>query len=223
VEVRGIHADGSVESGIQMTRIEPPASAGPRLGNQSLSDFFHIRRVFHLGLTWQVSTTVKRISPAGAPVTILFPLLDNESVTTPGINVEEKTAQIVMPEQSSLFQFESSLAQSREIVLKAPVEVPWTESWVLDAGPVWQCDFSGIPVVHHQDQAGQWQPEWFPWPGESVKIDISRPKAIPGQIITINSAKLEWTPGLRFNKARLNLSILTSRGGQHEITLPDIG
>ncbi len=220
--VRGIHADGSVDSGIQMTRIEPLASAGPKFGNQSLSDFFHIRRVFHLGLTWQVSTTVKRISPAAAPVTIFFPLLANESVTTPGINVEQKTAQIIIPAQNDTFRFESSLAQSQAIVLKAPAEVPWTESWILDAGPIWQHHFSGIPVVHHQDQTGRWQPEWFPWPGESVKIDISRPKAIPGQITTINAAKLEWTPGLRFNKARLNLSILTSQGGQHEITLPDM-
>lgn len=219
--VGGIHPDGSVDAGIQLIRTEPSGSVEPKSGNQALSDFFHIRRVLHLGLTWQVSTTVKRISPAETPSTLYFPLIAGESVTTPGITVENRIAQIVIPAEISSFHFESSLEQASDIMLKAAVEALWTESWVLDAGPIWQCEFSGIPVVHHQDQEGQWQPEWFPWPGETVNISVSRPKPIKGSTLTINSAKLEWTPGLRLSKARLNLSILTSQGGQHDITLPD--
>ncbi|MDX9785578.1 MAG: hypothetical protein RBT11_02290 [Desulfobacterales bacterium] len=219
--IRGIHPDGSVDTSLQMTRITPSASSEPGQTSQPLSAFFHIQRVIHLGLTWQVTTTVDRMNATGAPVTLFYPLLATESVTTPGIHVEGHTAQIVIPPQMDTFQFTSSLDQTQTIALRAPEAVPWTESWILDASPIWQCDFSGIPLIHHQDQAGQWQPEWSPWPGERLAITVSRPKAIAGKMITIDAARLDWTPGLRFNQAVLHLSLRTSRGGQHDIRLPE--
>jgi len=54
-----------------------------------------------------------------------------------------------------------------------------------------------------------------------VTIRVSRPEAVPGQMLTIDSASLDWTPGERVNKASLTLRIRTSRGGQHEVILPD--
>jgi len=98
--------------------------------------------------------------------------------------------------------------------------VAWSETWVLDASPIWHCDLAGIPVIHHQDGTGFWKPQWQPWPGERVIIRVSRPEAIPGQLVTIDEAKLELIPGERFRKAGLTLTIRASQGGQHTVTLP---
>jgi hypothetical protein len=204
-----------------MSRIQPAASGTVGHGASLLPAFFHVRRTLHLALTWRITTTIERISPPGAPVTLLYPLLPQEAVTTTGVQVEGRMAQIVFSPQATRFQFDSDLAQTEKIELKAPEAVPWTETWVLDASPIWQCDLSGIPVIHHQDSAGQWQPQWAPWPGEGVDILVSRPEAVEGKTVTIDSARLDWTPGMRFNKAALTLSIRTSRGGQHEVTLPE--
>jgi hypothetical protein len=81
---------------------------------------------------------------------------------------------------------------------------------------------AGIPVVHHSDpSAGVWLPEWHPWPGETVELTITRPEGLAGQTLTIDSSLLEVTPGMRATDARLTLSLRSSRGGQHAITLPE--
>lgn len=219
--VRGIHPDGSVDASIEITRTGPATSGKDGTPAQTMPAFFSVRRVLHLGLTWQVSTTINRLTPPGTPVMLALPLLGNESVTTPGIHVKGTHAQIAIAPQVRRFQFESSLETARRIELTAPESVPWTETWVLDASPVWHCEMSGIPVIHHQDKRGHWQPEWSPWPGESVGIAVSRPEAIAGQMITMDSAHLDWTPGQRFSKAGLSLRIRTSRGGQHTLGLPE--
>jgi hypothetical protein len=46
-------------------------------------------------------------------------------------------------------------------------------------------------------------PLWQPWPGEKVIITLSRPQAIPGQILTIEEAKLDLTPGERYTNGEL--------------------
>ncbi|MCD6184674.1 MAG: hypothetical protein J7K84_02610, partial [Deltaproteobacteria bacterium] len=163
----------------------------------------------------------QRLTPVGVPIIVAVPLIDGESVTTNGISVKNKTALINMGSNTKTVQWSSTLAIAPEITLTAPESVPWTESWILDASPIWHCDLSGIPVIHHQNVSGTWGPEWRPWPGEEITIKISRPEAIPGRMVTIDKAVLDLTPGRRFDKAELLLQIRTSKGGQHTITLPE--
>ncbi len=220
-EVQGVHPDGTVDAGIQLIRRHRDKTEQLFLGDVSLPPFLNIEREIHLGLNWQMSTTIKRLTPPGIPVVISLPLLKGESMTAVGIQVEDGKAIVNMDAQALQMRFTSVLEMAAEIELQAPRSVAWTETWILDASPIWHCDLSGIPVIHHQDQQGHWRPEWRPWPGERVAISVSRPQAIPGQLVTIDKAHLDWTPGRRLNKAGLSLSVRTSRGGQHTITLPE--
>jgi len=176
-----------------------------------------------LGLNWEVATRVRRATPPGSAVVVAVPLLPGESVTTPGIRVADGKVLVNMEPASSAVAWSSVLERRPEIRLEATAGeggVAWSETWILDASPIWHCDLAGIPVIHHQDGVGFWKPQWQPWPGESVTIRVMRPEAIPGQLVTIDEAKLELTPGERFNKADLALTIRTSQGGQHTLTLP---
>ncbi len=220
-DVQGILPGGRIEASIQLTRLKKNDSDLMSGQGSAVPPFLHIERVLHLGLTWEVSTTITRLTPPGTPVVISVPLLKDESVTTAEIHTEKGAALINMNAAATEIQWSSSLKMSPEIQLRSPGSVTWTETWIVDASPIWHCDFSGIAVIHHQDEAGHWRPTWKPWPGESVTIKISRPEAIPGQMLTIDSAALGWTPGERVNKASLTLRIRTSRGGQHEVILPD--
>ena len=221
-DVQGIHKDGRVESGIKLTRLIKEKKDTSLLSTGvSLPPFLHVERIIRLGLTWEMTTTVTRVTPAGTPVVVSVPVIKGESVTKAGIRVEDGKVLVNMSPDTSQVWWNSSLKRTGLILLKAPEAVPWTETWVLDAGPIWHCEPSGIPVVHHQDKQGRWRPEWRPWPGEAISINVTRPVAISGRMVTIDSARLVMTPGFRSSKVRLTIKIRTSKGGQHQVTLPD--
>ncbi|MFH0997074.1 MAG: hypothetical protein V1844_16500 [Pseudomonadota bacterium] len=218
--VQGIGPGGLVSAGIQLRRIEKQDPTGTPVGTGALSPFFHVERVLSLGLTWEIRTTITRITPPGTPVSLQVPLLAGESVTTADIHVEQEKAMINFDPGTQEINLLSHLDFTETLRLSAPKSIPWTESWVLEASPVWHCDFSGIPMIHQRDSQGKWRPEWRPWPGENIDIRISRPAAIPGPILTMDSAALKWTPGERLDRAELTLMARTSRGGRHQLELP---
>jgi len=225
-DVQGIHQEGQVQGSIQLTRQRKAGGADARtadLTGAALPPFVYIERELSLGLTWQVFTTVRRITPPGTPVVALVPLIAGESVTTSGIRVEDGKVLVNMEPAASEIKWNSILERRPVIQLQATSGddgASWAETWILDASPIWHCEMAGIPVIHHQDGAGFWKPQWQPWPGEKVNITVSRPEAIPGQLVTIDGARLELVPGERFNKSSLTLTIRTSQGGQHGIVLP---
>jgi hypothetical protein len=220
-QVEGILPDGSVGSSLQITRIKPRSGrSSARRDNESIPAFLQVRRVLNLGLTWQVQTTVQRVTAVGSPIVAGIPLLAGEAVTTAGLQVDQQQVLINMSADQRQVSYTSTLKTTSEIQLEAPRAVPWTETWILDASPIWHCDLKGIAVVHHQDRGGQWQPQWQPWPGESVTIAVHRPHALEGQVVTLQQADLTLTPGQRFGRGVLTLKINTNRGGQHTVELP---
>jgi len=220
-DVQGVSEEGQVEGGIKLIRQRKTETDFSILPSRTLPPFLHVERILSLGLSWQVRTTVRRVTPAGTPIVVSVPLIPGESVTTAGIDVEEEKVHINMGPEARQIQWNSTLKMENVIKLRAPLSVPWTETWLLDASPIWHCEFGGIPVVHHQDKSGQWRPQWKPWPGEEVLVSVSRPQAIPGRSVTIDSARLTLTPGQRFDKADLLLKIRSSQGGQHKMVLPE--
>jgi hypothetical protein len=221
-EVKGISPSGEVGSSIQLTRKQPKASTGPSgaRGQSALPAFLEVRRVLQLGLSWRVQTMIRRLTPLGAPVVASVPLLKNESLISAGYHVENGQVLVNMSANQSQVALQSTLEIVPRIELTAPRTVPWTETWVLDASPIWHCELSGIAVIHHQDGGGTWRPQWQPWPGESVAIAVHRPKAVDGRSLTVQRAGLLLKPGQRFCRGELTLSINTSRGGQHALELP---
>ena len=219
-QVTGIDADGNVAGTVQLTSEKPADAQAADDRTQALPPFLHVERTLHLGLTWQVSTTVTRITPPGASVLASIPLLAGEAVTTAGIDTAQGAALIDMGPSVRQVRYHSVLALSPTLTLQAPLAVPWTETWILDASPIWHCETSGIPVIHHQGKQGLWQPEWRPWPGEAVDIRVTRPEAVPGRTITLDAVDLTFVPGQRFDRSQLKITARTSKGGRHEIELP---
>lgn len=222
-EVQGIQPNGRPDASIQLTRKQKDTARSVEDESVQPPPFLHVERVLSLGITWQVATTLKRLTPTGAPVTAVIPLIPGESVTTGGIRVEEGRARVSMGPGVVEIKWTGVLHPTEAIHLEAPSvgdNVSWTETWVLDASPIWHCELSGIPVIHHQDRAGLWKPTWSPWPGEKVSIAVTRPEPIPGQLVTIDQVSLDVTPGERFQKGHLSLNIRSSQGGQQPIELP---
>ena len=221
-EIQGIDREGKAESGIKFIRKQEIRDKKEIDSDQtSIPSFFQVERILSLGLDWQVRTRVTRMTATGTAEILSIPLLEGESVTTSGIRVEEGAAHIQIAPDSREIRWDSTLKKGTAITLRSPSFVSWAEVWTLETSTIWHCDFSGIPVIHQQDDDGTYRPQWRPWPGEEVIINVSRPEAIEGQTLTIDKADLSFTPGERSSRALLSLYIRTSKGGQHPVLLPE--
>ncbi len=218
-EIAGVHEDGLADDNLQFTRVAGTEAATASLQPGALPPFVHVERTISIGLNWQVDTRVVRLTPTGSAVVLEVPLLAGESVTTADVRVLGGKAQVNMAPTATEVSWHSVLAQKSPLVLTAPKSTGWTEVWRVDVGPIWHGVFTGIPAVH--TQAGQTIPEWHPWPGETTTVELSRPDGVPGQSLTIDSSDLCVTPGLRATDVTLTLSVRSSRGATHVVTLPD--
>ena len=126
-----------------------------------------------------------------------------------------------LPPGTPVVQWRSTLKIGPSIELKAPDSVPWTEVWQLDPGPMWHVEPRGIPEVYQTaEQSPGRMRQWQPWPGEVVTVAVTRPQGISGPTLTIDSSRLEMSPGLRAADVTVTLEVRSSRGGQKSFVLP---
>jgi hypothetical protein len=148
------------------------------------------------------------------------PLLPGESVTSSDVHVVNGKAQVSLPPQQTSLSWSSVLKEAGEMALQAPQTTQWAESWRLEPGTLWHLEVKGLAPIHQQPNGQARSYEFRPWPGESVTLAITRPGAQAGQTLTVDQSILTLRPGLRATDASLSLSLRSSRGGQHVVTLP---
>jgi hypothetical protein len=218
--VEGLHENGVADQQLQFTREQINNNRLVELEMGNLPPFVQIERTLLLGLDWQVETRIIRKTGHGAAILLKIPLLKGESVTSEKIRVENGNALINMSPNQSEIRWLSVFDKQNTIVLTAPDNTFSNEIWRLDASAIWHVEIKGIPVVHHQNK-GRWLPEWRPWSGETVSLELSRPTGVMGQVLTIDRSQLIVSPGQRTTDNQLLLSLRSSRGMQHKIILPE--
>ena len=221
-QVSGLQDNGQVDDQLQFNRISKATESANKLNLAPglLPPFVKIERTVQLGLDWRVITQITRMSPPDSAIVLEIPLLAGELVTTPGIHVKNGKVDANMPAQQAVMQWESTLEKAEKITFTAAQTNQWIEVWRADISPVWHIETSGITLIHNNNE-GQWLPEWHPWPGETLTLQISRPKTLEGQTLTIDSSQLAIKPGKRVLDADLTMSIRSSQGTQHTVTLPE--
>lgn len=219
--VDGLYEDGKVGPQLEFSRLQPDSGPKNKLQQTALPAFVRVERTLHLGLDWRVTTRVEQLAGALSPVLLELPLLPGEAVTSPQVRVKDGKVLVNMAAGQATLEWESALAKTEQLALQAADTSQWHEVWRADVSPIWHLQADGIAVVHHQDGQGQWLPEWRPWPGERVNLTISRPQAVAGATLTIDSSELKVKPGQRSETVELILSIRSSKGGQHPVKLPE--
>lgn len=219
--VDGLYEDAKVGPQLEFTRLNPEATRqSTHLQQTAMPAFVRIERTLQLGLDWRIATRVVKLAGNDSPVVLEFPLLPGEAVTSAKIRVKDGKVLVNIPAGQASMEWQSLLEKREQLRLTAPENASWSELWRADVSPIWHLQTSGIAVVHHQDQQGAWLPEWRPWPGESVSLQISRPPAVPGPTLTMDKTELSIQPGKRSQQANLNLHMRSSKGGQHNVQLP---
>ncbi len=218
--VEGIDPDGTIGSQLQFKRIsEQDDKLKEILETGILPPFAQVERTLLLGLVWKIHTTVQRVGSVGSGMVMDIPLLPGESVTTDGIRVVGNVAKINLRSDQVRIAWESFLEPVDSIRLDHETTNEWAEIWRVNVSPIYHMEYDGIHVILHKT-GNRWHPTWHPWPGETVHLKISRPQGVEGQTLTFEKNHLELRPGRHTTAAEMFLSIKSSQGGQHTISLP---
>ncbi len=218
--VAGVHENGLADEDLELSREQATVSPDKPIDPGVLPPFAEVERTLEAGLNWQLRTRVVRRTPPGTAIVLQIPLLPGESVTTADVRVESGKVLVDMGARATEMEWRSVLQQRSPIKFSAPASLAWIEVWKVDVGPIWHASFSGIPAVGVASPESARIPEWRPWPGEELAVDLVRPEGVGGQTLTIDRSETDVTPGLRATDVKLLLRIRSSRGGEHTIVLP---
>jgi hypothetical protein len=219
--VDGVNAVGIPNKQLLLTRVArvDAKNSDNKLTPRVLPSFIRVQRTLRLGMEWLVENRVTRLSPAGVPVSIQIPLLPGESVVTEGFPVKNGSVLVTLSPGARGTSWTSRLPQSDKITLTASQTSGWIERWKVDVSPIWHVSSEGIAPAHHQQQ-GNWLPQYLPWPGEEVILQISRPEGVPGALLTVVGSNMRVSPGKRATDTQLGVTVRASQGGRYEMTLP---
>ncbi|HUN93799.1 MAG TPA: hypothetical protein VMU33_17255 [Burkholderiaceae bacterium] len=220
----GLRDDGGVGGTLNLVRVAPTrasdASGGATV-DAGVEPYAHVARTLSFGAQgqkWQVVTDVARADSGSRPQEVRVALLEGESVTTPSITVADGEAVLTLP-PGGRGHFVSDLAPKSPVRLKA---APWpgqSETWTVRASPSWDVQSAGLPPVQRVG-GGAWNPQWRPWPGESLQLLVTRPEGVEGRTLTIDRVQLHAMPGSGATDVQADIALRASLGSVFRLELP---
>jgi hypothetical protein len=218
-DVSGLRRDGPPDASLQLTRRLPAGGRGAEASG-AYAPWLQVTRTVSLGIAWRVTTEVLRLSPPGAPLALRVPLLEGEAPSDAGLTVEGGAVAVSLGRDQMEASWSSTLKPGDALTLTAPKDRPWSEIWRVQCGLAWDCAGEGpAPVGRESDDV--LEPQYRPWPGETLVLRLRRPGAVEGQTLTLDRVDLESAPGARLERASLRLSARSSREQALVITLPE--
>lgn len=214
----GVKPNGIPEAQVFFVEQNRSEDAEAAYDRKDFNPILKVNRALELGLIWQSTTTVHRLSPVGKAISISLPLLPGERILSPGLNAKNGRIEIRLGAQQKVISWESELTQSQELKMEAEVNDQWVEQWQVIVSSVWNLTLGGLDPIF-ENRASDIVPIWKPWPGESVTLQVSRPEAIAGETMTIRQAIHKINLGSRQRTSSLKLSLQTSLGSDFVLIL----
>lgn len=200
-----------------------PGSAGSREEASEFPPFVRVVRDFSIGIDTTVRVGVERVAPARAAFSVEVPLVEGESVLDENIAVTPRRTAVATfaPGQQGI-GWRSALPDRTAFTLTAPAaDASGSEIWRFQVSPQWRARFEGlVPTLPESIDPAQWTHEFHPRPGESVTLSLTRPEAVPGATLAIDSVQREIAIGQRATESTLTVSYRATQGGRHTVTLP---
>ncbi len=184
--------------------------------------YVRVVRDLTFDLDWRVSTQVFRQAPAEGAFTLAVNLLPNEAVVTPGIEVSDGVALIAMAAGQRFVSWESRIPTADSATLTAVEDAPWTEVWRFSVSPIWHAEYDGLPgTLPERPDPSFYVPEYYPRPGETLVVTLTRPLPSAGDTMAIDSVEYSAQIGERSTRSNLIFDYRSTQGAQHTIRLPD--
>jgi len=183
--------------------------------------FVHVERFFNFDLDWTVDTTVSRVAPIHAAISVQLPLVQGESVLTDGVKTQNDVAWVGLGAGEAQTEWHSGMVRADTVEVSLPADAARTEAWNFVVNPQWHVDFEGFPAVMPPNQAGgNWVFRFIPRPGEKLVAHVTRPKGVDGTTLAIDSVHYLVQPGKRSSNSTLSFEYRSTQGGRHTVKLP---
>ncbi len=183
--------------------------------------FVKVTRRLSIDQLWTVYTTVTRIAPSNGSINVTIPTLSGEKITSANIIVENEQVDVTIPAGEVEFSWSSTIERQQLLTLHAKTEQPTIEQWQVIFSPSWHAKVSGLPIIlDGQNNSDYFTYSFYPYPGESLALAITRPKAVEGDVLAIDSVNYTIDQGARTSKLNLSFDYRSTRGGEHVIRLP---
>ena len=218
-DIAGVDAAGRTQGAVTLTKAAGGDSAVDSGAVRSdIPPLVHVERTLRMERDWTVETRAVRLSPADGAMVMRVALLPGESVLSEDVDVDHRAVALTFGKGDTERRWRSRLEIQPTLLLTAAADPAILETWRLDAGEMWDTDAFGVPEM---PAGGHGLRQWRPWPGESLEIDVVRPRAMPARTVTIESAQLEVTQGQSGHDNVLKLDITASEGGRQRLGLPE--
>ena len=221
----GIENRRLLSGSLLLTRLgEGEGSQGvqPRWETSRFPTFVRIERIVRFGLDWRVTTRISRIAPAEGALTLNVPLMEGETVTTPGLRRDGNSLLVSMAADEHRVSWASILPQQSPLSIESAPGQPWQEVWRALVGSAWRAQFTGVPESIGSDDAAQVHvAEFHPRPGERLTIDVHRPEPSAGPTLAFDAVSVEVALGKLSSTSSMTLEYRSTQGGQHVVRLPE--
>lgn len=196
-------------------------AAGPESeSGAAFAPLLRVTRVLDLDLAWQLQTTVERMGATQNTLLAQLPAWPGEVITDAAARRVGEQVQVAFAPGQTQAAWTSSLPVTETLTLRAAASADVAETWSLRIAPVWEARFAPLAEVSLVE-SGAYRPRFQPWPGETLKLHVTRPATLPGASLTLDAAELQVQPGRRITDHHLRLRLRSSRGGQHALPLPE--
>jgi hypothetical protein len=188
----------------------------------SYQPFVKVTRELSIDQIWTLQTTVERIAPSIGSINTRIATLAGEHIISADILLEKGQVEVTLPAGKNQFTWRSTIDRQQVLSLHANTEAPLIEQWQVIISPSWHADINGLPMIlGAQENNDYFSYLFYPYPGETLTIAATRPKAVKGDVLAIDRVKYEIEQGTRTSKLNLSFDYRSTRGGEHIIDLPE--
>jgi hypothetical protein len=151
-----------------------------------------------------------------------IPLGAGESVLSDEVKVRNsETALVGFATGQDEVTWDSALARADTLEISLPESAARQEIWSFLVNPQWNVEFEGfVPVLPENVDAENWIFRFAPRPGETLKIKVSRPAAVKGSTVAVDSVSQLTVVGARSTSTQFSFSYRSTQGGRQVIQLP---
>ncbi|HET7662492.1 MAG TPA: hypothetical protein VFK31_02540, partial [Rhodanobacteraceae bacterium] len=184
--------------------------------HQSFPAYVRLTRTLRIGSDWRIRNTVQRIAPAQAGFSVSLPLLPGEHPLDADTQIKDGRITVNFRADQQFATWVSRIELFDTLDLKAPPLAQRSESWEIQASPIWHVDAKGIPP-----QPADGMLTFAPLPGETLTLDISRPAPVQGASVAMDMVQLDTEVGEHARDMHLAITARSTHGGEHGIGVPD--
>ncbi|CAA6827312.1 MAG: Unknown protein [uncultured Sulfurovum sp.] len=181
-----------------------------------------VERTFYFGQRWYVDTKVKLLNKIDKPYSLMYDLLESESILNKEIELKDNQAVLHLSNKKRTYSWRSSLPITKALTLKASQQNQLLEVWQMDIASIWDMTYQGIEPVEQLKVNDALMPRFKPWHDEVLTLNLEKAKAVKGENLTIESSKVKLSQSGRYRDVTLDLSLKSSQAGQYIISLKSV-